>query len=108
MTNNEFKQYRQKRTNEKFVQLLVNELTERGQTDVTDVIAYLVKHNIVRQSVINSFVVVKCYPTYIEQEGGKEKAVLALTNLVPLERRHVYNIIKNDYAKFRPSKLRFP
>lgn len=109
MTRQEFKQDRQAKCNGRFVELLSEECLQGAKVDdVREVIKYLVQHNLIRQSVINSFVVCKMYPICMEEEGGKEKAVAALCNITPLERSAVYNILGNQYTNFRRNKIKFP
>lgn len=113
MNKADFKTHRQQRTNEMFCNKLsqeVNRWCERQglEPDTTSIIAYLVKHNIVRQSVINKYTALQVYPDFLESEGGKEKAVCAMSNLLPLEPRQIYNILGNHYVKFSPNMFKFP
>lgn len=113
MNKTEFKTHRQQRTNELFCKELAQEVSEwcerQGlEPDTTSIIAYLVKHNLVRQSVINKYTALQIYPSFIEAEGGKDRAVMAMSNVLPLEPRQIYNILGNHYVKFKPNKFKFP
>jgi hypothetical protein len=113
MNKTEFKTYRQQRTNLLFCEELAQEVNtwcERQglEPNTTSIIAYLVKHNIVRQSAINQYTALQVYPNFLEAEGGKEKAVCAMANLLPLEPRQIYNLLKNRYQKHSPNKIKFP
>lgn len=113
MNKADFKTNRQQRTNVLFCEELAQEVNtwcERQglEPNTTSIIAYLVKHNIVRQSSINQYTTLQVYPDFLEAEGGKEKAVCAMANLLPLEPRQIYNILGNHYVKFSPNKFKFP
>ena len=113
MNKVEFKRNRQQRTNEYFCNTLADEVNEwcdlQGlEVSTSSIIAYLVKHDLVRQSNINRYVTLQVYPNFLEAEGGKEKAVCAMSNLLPLEPRQIYNLLKNRYQKHTPNKIKFP
>ena len=114
MNKEDFKSTRQQKTNECFVKLLSDEVSSyQGQHQIEDnttgIIAYLVKHNLIRQSVINQYVAVHVYPDFLEAEGGKkDMAVNAMANFMPLEPRQIYNLLGNHYVKFKPNKFKFP
>ena len=109
MDREQFKKERQAACNGRFINILSKEcLKGANEEDIKKVLHYLVQHNIIRQSVINSFVVCKMYPVCMEEEGSKEKAVAALCNIAPLERSAVYNILGNQYTNFRRNKIKFP
>jgi hypothetical protein len=70
--------------------------------------AFMVKHNLVNQSMINRYMVVNMYPDFLESEGGKEKAVFAMSNKLPLEDGAIWSILAHHYAYFRPNRFDFP
>lgn len=74
---------------------------------ITDIVKYLVKFNIIRQSIINRFVVIKIYPDYLERYEKKDRAVNAMAKILPLEATAIYNILSNHYAYFHPNRIDF-
>lgn len=82
---------------------LENKLGE--MPDIQKIIGFLVRHNIIRQSIINRYVVIKLYPEYIERFERKDRAVTELSKILPLESTAIYNILSNHYAYFFPNKF---
>jgi hypothetical protein len=78
------------------------------EPSVEQIIGYLVRHNVIRQSIINRYMVVNLYPDTREKEGGKEKAVWSLSNRLPLEPKAIYHILSNHYCYFAPNRFRYP
>jgi ABC-type transport system involved in Fe-S cluster assembly fused permease/ATPase subunit len=75
--------------------------------EVTEVVKYLLRFNIVRQSIINRYVVIKLYPEYLERYEKKDRAVNAMAKVLPLEATAIYNILSNHYAYFHPNRIEF-
>ena len=100
---------RQKNSRRLFCHLLSAELQERlgDIPNLQNIIFYLLKYNIVRQSVINRYVVIKMYPEYIERFGKKAIAVTELTKVLPVEETAIYHILGNHAAYFLPNKFDF-
>jgi hypothetical protein len=75
--------------------------------NIEHIVSYFVMHNIIRQSIINRYVIIKLYPEYIERFEKKDRAVNELSKILPLEPTAIYNILSNHYAYFFPMKLDF-
>jgi hypothetical protein len=104
---------RQQRTNKRFIELLEQELLQwckikNIEATPSAFLAYMVKHNLLRQSVINKYVVINLYKETLESSKNKEQAIYKLSNLLPLENRQIKNILGNHYVKFCPNKFIFP
>lgn len=104
---------RQQRTNLKFIELLEEELLEWTklktiEPDTTALLAYMVKHNLLRQSIINKYVVINLYKDFLATSKNKEEAIYKLSDLLPLENRQIKNILGNHYVKFCPNRFKFP
>lgn len=100
---------RQKNSRRLFCHLLATELQEKlGEIpNLQAIIFYLLKYNIVRQSVINRYVVIKVYPEYLERFEKKAVAVTELTKVLPVEETAIYNILSNHAGYFMPNKFDF-
>lgn len=100
---------RHKNSRRLFCHLLSAELQERLGIipNLQNIIFYLLKYNIVRQSVINRYVVIKMYPEYIVRFGKKAIAVTELTKVLPVEEAAIYHILGNHAAYFIPNKFDF-
>jgi DNA-directed RNA polymerase subunit F len=104
---------RQQRTNLKFIELLEEELLQwckmkNIEVSTSAFLAYMVKHNLIRQSVINNYVVINLYKETLANSKNKEEAIYKLTDLLPLENRQIKNILGNHYVKFSPNRFKFP
>jgi hypothetical protein len=75
--------------------------------ELTDIIRHFVRFNIIRQSIINRYVVIKLYPDYLERYDKKDRAVNEMSKVLPLEPTAIYNILSNHYAYFHPNKIDF-
>jgi hypothetical protein len=75
--------------------------------EVANIVKYFVKFNIIRQSIINRYVVIKMYPEYLERYEKKDRAVNAMSKMLPLEPTAIYNILSNHYAYFHPNRINF-
>lgn len=100
---------RQRNSRRLFCHILANELQEKlGEIpNLQAIIFYLLKYNIVRQSVINRYVVIKIYPEYLERYEKKHRAVLELVKILPLEEVTIYTILSNHGGYFMPNKFDF-
>ena len=103
---------RRKQCNRNFIQLLdteIQETLERKKQDISinNVITYLIRHNIIRQSIVHRYVVIFTYPEYLERFGSKDKAVRQMAKDYPLETKAIYSILANHYAYFHPNKIEF-
>ena len=107
----EWKAERQRLANTDFCKLITDHAKEwcdlhNKECSVENIISFLVRHNIIKQPIINRYLVINKYPEILDDEGGKEKAVFALSNKLPLEPKAIYHIIKNHSGYFRPCKNR--
>jgi hypothetical protein len=107
------KKERQQNTNIKFIELLSEELKEwcelqNIEPSTEALVAYLIKHNLLKQSIINKYVTINLYPEIKAESKNKEEAVATLSNLLPLECRQIKNYLGNYYIKFKPNKFKFP
>lgn len=108
------KKARQQKTNEYFIKALGEDLSEWCEVNKLDpgpeaFLAFMVKYNFLRQSVINQYVTTKAYREKREEARSKEQAVFSLCELLPLEERQIWNILSNHYVKFtKPNKFKFP
>lgn len=109
MVKNYFRD-RRKNSQRLFCELVSMELTEKlgDCPELTKIVAFFVRHNIIRQSIINRYVVIKLYPEFIERYEKKDKAVRELSKILPLECTAIYNILSNHYAYFFPNKFDIP
>jgi hypothetical protein len=100
---------RQKNSRRLFCHILAIELQESlGEIpNLQAIIFYLLKYNIVRQSVINRYVIMKLYPDYLERYEKKSKAVTELTKVLPVEETAIYHILSNHSYYFTPNKFDF-
>jgi hypothetical protein len=100
---------RQKNSRRLFCHILAQELQEKlGEIpNLQAIIFYLLKYNIVRQSVINRYVIIKIYPEYLERFEKKAIAVTELTKVLPVEETAIYNILSNHSTYFLPNKFDF-
>jgi hypothetical protein len=103
---------RRKKCNRDFLNLLSNEIDSQlvyknGVLDIDYILLFLIKHNIVRQSIVHRYVIIKSYPEYLERLGSKEKAVKEMAKDYPLEIKAIYSILANHYAYFHPNKIDF-
>lgn len=103
---------RRKKCNKDFIELLnidISETLERKKQDISihNVITYLIKHNVVRQSIVHRYVIIFNYPDYLDRFGSKEKAVKQMAKDYPLEIKAIYSILANHYAYFHPNKIEF-
>ncbi len=100
---------KQKNSRRLFCYLLAQELQEKlGEIpNLQAIIFYLLKYNIVRQSVINRYVIVKIYPEFLERYKKKAQAVTELTKILPVEETAIYNILSNHSTYFLPNKFNF-
>lgn len=98
---------REKNSRRLFCKLLTEELSEKlGEIpQLEKIIAFFIRHNIVRQSIINRYVVIKLYPVLIVELEKKDRAVNELTKILPLEQTAIYNILSNHYTYFFPNKF---
>jgi hypothetical protein len=105
---------RQQKTNEYFIKNLGEEVAAWCELNKIPegpeaFLAYMVRHNFLRQSVINQYVATKAYKEKREEAASKEQAVWALCELLPLEERQIWNLLSNHYIKFtKPNKFKFP
>lgn len=100
---------RQKNSRRLFCHLLAQELQEKlGEIpNLQAIIFYLLKYNIVRQSVINRYVIIKIYPEYLDRFEKKAIAVTELTKVLPVEETAIYNILSNHSTYFTPNHFDF-
>ena len=113
VTQTDWKAQRQQQTNIDFCKTLAAHVEtwcelQGLEVNALSMAAFLVKHNVVKQSVINRYMVVNMYPKFLESEGGKEKAVFAMSNKLPIEDGAIYSILSHHYAYFRPNRFDFP
>jgi hypothetical protein len=90
-----------------FCELVDQELSEniKSAFGSREMVAYLVKHNLIRQSIINRYLVIRLYPDY-KENYGREQAVNELSKVIPLETKAIYHILSNHSAYFHPNKLK--
>jgi len=100
---------KRKNSHRLFCHILANELEEKlGEIpNLQAIIFYLLKYNIVRQSVINRYVVIKIYPQFLERYQKKAIAVTELTKVLPVEETAIYNILSNHAGYFLPNHYDF-
>jgi hypothetical protein len=97
---------KRKQINKLFCELLCQQFNESGIVEIDSIIRFLVKHNIIRQSIVNRFVVIKIYPEYLER-FGKAKAVGEMAKFMPIGESAIYSILANHYSYFRPNRIDF-
>lgn len=90
-----------------FCELMDKELSENVKNGFgsADMVKYLVKHNLIRQSIINRYLVIKLYPEFKENHG-RENAVYELSKIIPLETKAIYHILSNHSEYFRPNSMK--
>lgn len=103
----------QSKVNKEFCNLLnenIKEYCDISKREVTPetIIEYLVTHNVIRQSMINRYMVIKLYPEYLEEYGSKMRAVKELSRNLPIHENGVYSILANHYFYFTKNKMKFP
>jgi hypothetical protein len=104
---------RQQKTNEEFIKILSQELREwcdreEIEESLEAFLAYMVKHNLIRQSLINRYTTINKYKEIRPKKKYKEEAIRELADLLPLDPRQIWNILGNDYKKFNPNLFKFP
>lgn len=113
VTAKEWKAQRQKETNIQFCKVVAQHFNEwcelQGlEVNALSMAAFMVKHNLIKQSIINRYMVVNMYPESLQREGGKERAVFAISNKLPLEPPAIWSILAHHYTYFRPNRFEFP
>ena len=103
----------QSKVNKEFCNLLnenIKEYCDISKREVTPdtIIEYLVTHNVIRQSMINRYMVIKLYPEYLEEYGSKMRAVKELSRTLPIHENGGYSILANHYFYFTKNKMKFP
>lgn len=100
---------RHKNSRRLFCKILAEELQDRlGEIpNLQAIIFYLLKYNIVRQSVVNRYVVIRLYPEFIKVHEKKSIAVKEMTKILPLEETAIYMILSNHSGYFMPNKFDF-
>ena len=98
MDKSAWKSKREQKTRQYFCDALGEEIdrwckVKNIEVTAAAVVAYMVKHNLLQQASINRYVVMHSYRRYFDQEGTKTKAVLAMSNLIPLEPRQIYFVM---------------
>lgn len=90
-----------------FCDLLDKELNDniKSAFGSRETVAYMVKHNIIRQSIINRYLVIKLYPDY-KENYGRDQAVNELSKVIPLETKAIYHILSNHSEYFRPNSMK--
>jgi len=90
-----------------FCELLDQEITDnvKNAFGSRETVAYMVKHNLIRQSIINRYLVIKLYPEFKENHG-REQAVNELSKIIPLETKAIYHILSNHSEYFRPNSMK--
>jgi hypothetical protein len=98
---------RRKNSQKLFCAFVAKELEEKlGEIpEMQKIVSFLIRYNIIRQSIINRYVVIKLYPEYYERYEKKDRAVNELSKILPLEPTAIYNILSNHYAYFFPNKF---
>lgn len=96
-----------KKAIELFCNLVDKELSEnlKSAFGSREMVAYLVKHNLIRQSIINRYLVIKLYPNY-KENYGRDQAVNELSKIIPLETKAIYHILSNHSEYFRPNSIK--
>lgn len=91
-----------------FCELVDKELTDniKSAFGSREMVAYLVKHNLIRQSIINRYLVIKLYPEF-KEKYSREQAVNELSKVVPLEIKAIYHILSNHSHYFSPNSINF-
>lgn len=97
---------KRKYANKLFCELIDEQFKDVGIGEISTIIRFLIQHNIIRQSIVNRFVVLKIYPEYLEKYG-KQKAIGEMAKILPLEQSSIYSILANHYSYFRPNKIDF-
>lgn len=97
---------KRKYANKLFCELVNQQFKDVGVGDINTIVRFLIQHNIIRQSIVNRFVVLKIYPDYLERYG-KQKAIGEMAKVLPLEQSSIYSILANHYAYFHPNKIDF-
>jgi len=100
-----------RKANVKFCEVLESQIIESLQSEKKDqnlfnILAFLVKHNVIRQSIVNRYLVIMLYPDYIERFDTRHEAVKELSKVVPLEINAIYHILSNHYCYFHPNKMK--
>jgi hypothetical protein len=100
---------RQKNSRRLFAKILSEELTQSlgDIPKLEGIILHLLRCNIIRQSVINRYVVIKIYPEYFKRFEKKQRAVEELTKILPIEQTGVYHILSNHSQYFFPNNFDF-
>lgn len=97
---------KRKYANKLFCELLCKQFNEQGCGDIERIIRFLIKYNVIRQSIVNRFVVIKIYPDFLDKYD-KKKAVGEMAKILPLTESAIYSILANHYAYFHPNKIDF-
>jgi len=113
VSKTEWKAQRQHNTNVEFCKTIAKHVEDwcelQGlEVNALSMAAFLVKHNVIKQPIINRYMVVNMYPNFLENEGGKERAVFAMSNKLPLEPSAIWSILAHHYTYFRPNRFDFP
>lgn len=100
-----------RKANVKFCEILEAQILEslsgsKKEQSLFNILAFLVKHNVIRQSIVNRYLVIALYPDYIERFDSRHEAVKELSKVVPLEINAIYHILSNHSAYFHPNKLK--
>lgn len=104
---------KQMQSNLEFCKIIESKVLEycsdnKQDASYTEVIKYLVSHNVIRQSMINRFMVIELYKEYLDEYGSKMKAVDELSKALSIKKESVYSILANHYMYFRRNRYKFP
>ena len=80
---------------------------EKLQIETKSLLKFLVIHNVLRESIINRFVVLELYKEYI-QDNTRAEAIKIIQKETGIEQRAIYSILANYYVYFRKNRLKFP
>jgi hypothetical protein len=100
-----------RKANVKFCEVLEAQILEslkdgKKEDSLFNILAFLVRHNVIRQSIVNRYLVITLYPDYITRFDTRHEAVKELSKVVPLEINAIYHILSNHYTYFHPNKMK--
>ena len=104
------KDKKQKHANTKFVELAQQRFKEwariKGlECSVDNFLLFMLKHSLLREKVINRYLVTQLYKEYRAEGTRSEQCIYQVSDIVPYERTNIYDILKNYSNHFNENKL---
>lgn len=102
----------QKKTNKEFLEIIKY---ESGSYVNHDFIYWLLKHNFIKQNIINWYMVLYYYPIELKKtisnkypKGNKQQAIWAVEEKTPLCETSIKTIVGKRTSYFKENKIKFP